>query len=491
MTNPLSTFLPFVGEVILPTATKVGDPIPFDREWIIDRGAARHVSSSYLDLTDFSPRDGTVCIGDKSEIPICGEGIMNLIPDGKGGMHPSQVIYCPQLGFHLLSVHEVCKLGKEVIFDIDSVSIQDKETVQEVRGGDSTGGLYKLCALSAITCNAGALWHYRCGHLHADAFQHAFTQQLVDGMPDAQHPDGRCVPCIRGKQHREAFPKKASKRATRPLELVHTDLCGLMSVDSLGGSKHFMLIVDDYIRFMWVYFLTHKSEAISTFICWKAHVEKESGHQVKAVHSDHGSEFTSHQFVDYCARFGIRRELSNVGTPSKNGMVERKNWRIVEMGRTMLEHRDLPRYLWAESVATAVHILNRAPTSTVPQATLYEVYFGRKPSIAHLCIFGYDAYAHIPKKDRSKFDAKSLLDGAPGLSSEGASPHVSLVPDESDPLTALEIPVGSSDGISILAFQQLRSSPISVLEEFPPTEKNALEDEDNGPDELSTTNLGF
>ncbi|MCO5574123.1 hypothetical protein L7F22_027902 [Adiantum nelumboides] len=172
--------------------------------------------------------------------------------------------------------------------------------------------------------------------------------------------------------------------------------------------------------------------------------------------SDHGSEFTSHQFVDYCAEFGIHRELSNVGTPLENGVVERKNRTVVEMGRTMLEHRDLPRYLWA-------------PRFVVPQATPYEVYFGQKPSITHLHIFGCDAYAHIPKKDRSKFDAKSrklihvgynsvsssfhlydpalqkiehsrdvifnessILDRAHGLSSKGASPHVSLVPDEPD-----------------------------------------------------------
>ncbi|MCO5560599.1 hypothetical protein L7F22_014215 [Adiantum nelumboides] len=500
--NPHSSpTLAFVGEIVAPTAVHVGDSILSDREWIIDSGAVRHMTPSFLDLTDFTPRDRAVSMGDKSQIPILGEGIMHLIPDGKG--------------------------GKQVIFDEDSVSIRDKETGQEVRGGFSSGGLYKIHALSAITGDVGVLWHYRYGHLHADAFQRAFTQQLVDGMPDVRHPDGRCVPCIRGKQHREAFPKKASRRAAQALELVHTDLCGPMSVDSLGGSKYFMLIVDDYSRFTWVYFLTHKSEAISTFICWKAHVEKESGNQVKPVRSDHGLEFTSHQFVDYCASFGIRRELSNVGTPSENGVVERKNRTVVEMGQTLLEHRDLPRFLWAESVATAVHILNRAPTFAVPHSTPYEAYYGKKPSIAHLCVFGCDAYAHIPKKDRSKFDAKSrkllhvgynsvsasyrlydsasrkiehcrdvisdessVLEGAPGLPVEGDSPHVSLIPDDSpDHPTVFD--VVSSDGITVPALRQLRSSPTPVPNVSTSTEKDALGDEDNGPDELSSLDPGF
>lgn len=104
---------------------------------------------------------------------------------------------------------------------------------------------------------------------------------------------------------------------------------------------------------------------------------------MKAVRSDHGSELTSHGFVDFCSGSGIRRELANVGTPSENGVVEWKNRTVVEMARAMLEHRSLPRFLWAEAVASAVHILNRAPTSAaVPHQTPYQAYFGRKPSVS-------------------------------------------------------------------------------------------------------------
>ena len=140
-----------------------------------------------------------------------------------------------------------------------------------MRGGFASCGIYKLHALASVTGDASRLWHFRFGHIYAYAFRRAFTQQMVDGLPDVKPLEGRCIPCIRGKQHREVFPKTASRRATLPLELVHTDLCGPMSEDSLGGSKYFMLIVDDYSRFMWVYFLTRKSETLSTFICWRTH----------------------------------------------------------------------------------------------------------------------------------------------------------------------------------------------------------------------------
>ena len=54
-------------------------------------------------LGNFIPKEGTICFGDKSEVPIHGEGTMQLIPDGRGVVHSSQVVYCPQLGFNLLS----------------------------------------------------------------------------------------------------------------------------------------------------------------------------------------------------------------------------------------------------------------------------------------------------------------------------------------------------------------------------------------------------
>ena len=80
---------------------------------------------------------------------------------------------------------------------------------------------------------------------------------------------------------------------------------------SLGGSKYFMLIVVDFSKFMWVYFLSSKLETFSMFIDWKNLVKKESSHTLKAIHSDHGLEFTLHASVDFYSEFGIH---ANVGT---------------------------------------------------------------------------------------------------------------------------------------------------------------------------------
>ena len=78
---------------------------------------------------------------------------------------------------------------------------------------------------------------------------------MVDGLPPVGGSKNLCRSCLQGKQHREPFPKQASRRGIAPLQLVHMDLCGPLTDASLGGSLYFLLLVDDYSRFCWVFFL--------------------------------------------------------------------------------------------------------------------------------------------------------------------------------------------------------------------------------------------
>ena len=89
---------------------------------------------------------------------------------------------------------------------------------------------------------------------------------------------------------------------------------------------------------------------------------------MKTVRADKGGEFTSGEMGRFCKSRGIKGSLQH-RTPSKNGVVKRKNKTVVEMARTMIAHRNLPLTLWVEAVVTAVHILNRSPTVAVPDMT--------------------------------------------------------------------------------------------------------------------------
>jgi len=84
-----------------------------------------------------------------------------------------------------------------------------------------------------------------------------------------------CPGCQYEKSHRLSFPTSENK-ATVTLQLVHSDLIGPTRIPSYTGLYYVMIIVDDFSRFTWVYFLQHKSEALSKFIQFKQHAEKKS-----------------------------------------------------------------------------------------------------------------------------------------------------------------------------------------------------------------------
>ena len=94
-------------------------------------------------------------------------------------------------------------------------------------------------------------------------------------------------------------------------------------------------------------------------------------------------------------------------SPQQNGVAERKNRTILNMARSMLKSKKLPKEFWAEAVACAVYLSNRSPTRSVWGKTPQEAWSGRKPGISHLRVFGSIAHVHVPDKKRTKLDDKS------------------------------------------------------------------------------------
>lgn len=150
------------------------------------------------------------------------------------------------------------------------------------------------------------LWHRRFGHLNYRSLKLLARRKMVHGLPELKH-DSQCEDCAISKQSRSSFPTGMSRRTSASLQLVHMDICGPMSTVSLGGNKYFLLIVDDYSRKCWVYFLKNKSEAFDHFRKFHAIAERETGRKLITLRSDRGGEFTSNAFRVYCEQLRIRR----------------------------------------------------------------------------------------------------------------------------------------------------------------------------------------
>lgn len=165
---------------------------------------------------------------------------------------------------------------------------------------------------------------------------------MVEGLPILNRVEEVCDGCALGKHQRQSFPQVAGYRAKKHLDLLHIDLCGQIRPKTVGGKHYFLLVVDDYNRYMWLELLESKDEAYKCFRKIKASAETESGVKLRAFRSDRGGEFNSLEFKEYCEDQGIKHFTTTPYTPQQNGVVERRNRTVVEMARCLLKSKGLP-----------------------------------------------------------------------------------------------------------------------------------------------------
>jgi transposase InsO family protein len=166
-----------------------------------------------------------------------------------------------------------------------------------------------------------------------------------------------CNGCAQGKNIKNPFPKRNSK-AEGVLELIHSDVYGLMSLSSISGYVYYVSFIDDYSRKTWVYFLKSKDEVFNKFKEFKSLIENLSERKIKILRSDNGGEYTSKEFVNFCKHVGIKRELTTPYNPQQNGVAKRKKRTIMEVMKTMIHDQDLPMCLWEEAAMIVVYVKN-------------------------------------------------------------------------------------------------------------------------------------
>lgn len=151
-----------------------------------------------------------------------------------------------------------------------------------------------------------------------------------------------CDDCMIAKQRRLPFPVQVAYRVTQQLDLWHGDLCGPISPATHSGKRYFLLLVDDYSRYMWIGLLRSKDEALEAIKKVQTIAEVEKKLKLKALRSDRGGEFTSAKFVDHYERHRIKHFRTSPYTPQHNGIVERRNQTIVGMARSLLKSMGVP-----------------------------------------------------------------------------------------------------------------------------------------------------
>ena len=155
--------------------------------------------------------------------------------------------------------------------------------------------------------------------------------------------------------------------------------------------------------------LKKKSEAFKAFLTYKAYAENLLQRKIGALRDDKEGEYISKDWEEHMKLHGIRREHTLRNTPQQNGAAERMNRTLAEGVTSMLVESHLPASFWGEALSTFLYVRNRSPTSSLPSKhTPYELWFGKKPSISHLRVFGCRAYVHVQKDQRKSLQAHSI-----------------------------------------------------------------------------------
>jgi transposase InsO family protein len=140
--------------------------------------------------------------------------------------------------------------------------------------------------------NMGLLWHHRLAHVGMKNLHKLLKGEHILGLTNAHFEKDRiCSACQAGKQVGVHHSHKNIMTIDRSLELLHMDLFGPIAYISIGGSKYYLVIVDDYSRFTWVFFLQEKSQTQETLKRFLRLAQNKFGLRIKKIRNDNGTEF--------------------------------------------------------------------------------------------------------------------------------------------------------------------------------------------------------
>jgi transposase InsO family protein len=127
--------------------------------------------------------------------------------------------------------------------------------------------------------------------------------------------------------------------------------------------------------------------------------------KISRFRSDNGRKYITNALMEHFEKQDIQMECTVSYTPEQNGVAERLNGTTVEKARCMLLSSNLSKSFWTEAVTTAAFLINRSPTAALENCTPAEKWFGSKPNLKKVRIFGCLVYQHIPNQLNSrKFD---------------------------------------------------------------------------------------
>jgi len=353
-------------------------------KWIFDSGSSMHMTSNreWLDNIVELENPINIKIGDGSHLLALAKGkvVTNI-----GIMDP--VYYVPKLAANLFSASSVMKKGFEVVMREDKVELFKGNKLVATGTKEKSIFLMDIQVKSipvALTATKEE-WHKRFCHVSSDLIEKMYKNKIVDGLKIGDSAE-TCKDCALNKYQRTSHRPKSTITTTIPGEVLHFDTVGPNNVASLeGNSTYWLLCKDEATRYRMAAFMSTKADIPAHLMKLIRQANFVTKNRVAYIVTDN----TVHQ---YTKQEHIIHKKSAPYVPQQNGFIERDIGTITRSARTLLNSSKLEQNLWAEAVRTAIYALNRCINSSDGEKTPYEKWFGSRPNVSNLRVFGQKAF---------------------------------------------------------------------------------------------------
>ena len=437
--------------------------IPRPHRVISDSGDSIHLTPKKEFIRNIRPLDKPIIIkaafGKYVKCTLFGEGEVKL--GGNNILHVEELIYCPALRDTLLSHIKLLRSGHvfnldrrggtfsdrhgrftvPVSFEGDVLSLST-DPIREENGveheesnattrsqlrehtaaSDPPAAAASPVPLSSDSSNSplqpppySQLAHTRYGHICGRKLDQLLGNEAADGMitnlrKHASHSEliKCCEACQLAKMKRSPFGNFIDHKVEAPNDLAVADLCGpfqakrklsVATVEEKHEKYYLSLVTDVYSRHVHARIVNRKYEA-STHVRDYYHSSKlMTTRPMRKFHTDGGNEYNNAEEI--LKSRGVHCTRTPVDTPQHNGIAERKNGVILDMTRALLMHAKLDaEHFQQDALLTAVYLHNRVNVYAKYGKTQHELYYGHKPNLSNLRVFGCDAYVRIADPTR-------------------------------------------------------------------------------------------
>jgi hypothetical protein len=233
--------------------------------WIIDSRCTNHMTGEKMMFSSYEKNEDpqrAITFGDGNQGLVKGLGKIAISLDHS----ISNVFLIDSLDYNLLSVSQLCKMGYNCLFTDIGVTVFRRSDDSVPFKGVLEGQLYlvdfnraELDTCLIAKTNMGWLWHRRLAHVGMKNLHKLLKGEHILGLTNVHFEKDRvCSACQAGKQVGTQHPHKNIMTTDMPLELLHMNLFGPIAYISIDGSKYYLVIMNDYSRFTWVFFFAGK-----------------------------------------------------------------------------------------------------------------------------------------------------------------------------------------------------------------------------------------